>query len=405
MLKNNQKTHASFGTRLVHAETVDERHHGALSMPIYQVSTFHQFSLSEPGRYDYSRSGNPTREALEQAIADLEGGYAGFAFSSGMAAISSVFCLFKTDDEILLSDDIYGGTYRAITKLFPRFGIQAKFVNTTDINAVRDAITPATRAVFLESPSNPQMNITDIEAVCRLAKQHNLLTIVDNTFMTPYLQQPLRLGADIVVHSATKYIGGHSDVVGGLVVAAEKELAEEIGFIQNAFGAILGPQDSWLLLRGLKTLKVRMDQHEKSARRIAEWLDNHSAVERVYYPGLAHHPGHELAAVQAAGFGGIISFSLRNVEQVESFLNQITLPAIAVSLGAVESIVTYPARMSHASIPEAKRKQMGVTDTLLRLSVGLEEPDDLIHDFEQAFRCMGFASSDVRTYGNISVSK
>lgn len=393
MLNNNQREEVSFGTKLVQAKPGSGRHHGALSTPIYQVSTFHQFSLSEPGKFDYSRSGNPTREALEQAIAELEGGYAGFAFSSGMAAISSVFCLLSAGDEVLLSDDIYGGTYRAITKLFPRFGIRGKFVDTTDIEAVRAAITSATRAIFLESPSNPQMNITDIEEVSRIAKQRGLLTIVDNTFMTPYLQRPLELGADIVVHSATKYIGGHSDVVGGLVVAASQEISDEIGFIQNAFGAILGPQDSWLLLRGLKTLKVRLDQHEKNARQIASWLASRPEVETVYYPGLPEHPGHELALKQAKGFGGMISFTLGSVGQVEQFLNNLTLPALAVSLGAVESIITYPARMSHASIPEEQRKQMGVTDTLLRISVGIEEAEDVIQDFEQAFRWIDSAVS------------
>ncbi|CEH31629.1 trans-sulfuration enzyme family protein [Aneurinibacillus migulanus] len=386
MLNNNEREEVSFGTKLVQAKPSSGRHHGALSTPIYQASTFHQFSLSEPGKFDYSRSGNPTREALEQTIAELEGGYAGFAFSSGMAAISSVFCLLSAGDEVLLSDDIYGGTYRAITKLFPRFGIRGKFVDTTNTEAVRAAITSATRAIFLESPSNPQMNITDIEEVSRIAKQWGLLTIVDNTFMTPYLQRPLELGADIVVHSATKYIGGHSDVVGGLVVAASQEISDEIGFIQNAFGAILGPQDSWLLLRGLKTLKVRMDQHEKNARQIASWLASRSEVEAVYYPGLPEHPGHELALKQAKGFGGMISFTLGSVEQVEQFLHNLTLPALAVSLGAVESIITYPARMSHASIPEEQRKQMGVTDTLLRISVGIEDAEDVIRDFEQAFR-------------------
>ncbi|WCK56466.1 PLP-dependent aspartate aminotransferase family protein [Aneurinibacillus sp. Ricciae_BoGa-3] len=381
---NAKTSTTSFGTKLVHAESVDENHFGALSTPIYQVSTFHQFSFDEPGRFDYSRSGNPTREALEDAIAKLEGGYAGFAFSSGMAAISSVLCLLSAGDHILLSADIYGGTYRAVTRLFPRFGIKAEFVDTTNVNAVESAILPETRMVFLETPSNPQMNITDIKAVSEVAKRHGIITVVDNTFMTPYLQQPLQLGADVVVHSATKYIGGHSDVVGGLVVAATAELADEIKFIQNAFGAILGPQDSWLMLRGLKTLKVRMDQHQKTAHSLALWLKNRPEVKHVYYPGLPEHPGHELALQQATGFGGIISFVLHDIDQVKNFVNNIKIPALAVSLGAVESILTYPARMSHASIPEDKRIQMGVTDTLLRLSVGLEDEEDLLNDLEQA---------------------
>jgi cystathionine beta-lyase len=379
-------SHKKFGTQLIHAETGIGDHFGAVSVPIYQVSTFNQQSPDCEGRYDYSRSGNPTREALETTIAQLEGGCAGFAFASGMAAISSVVCLLKTGEQIIVSRDIYGGTYRALTQLFNRFGIETCFVDTTNIAEIEAAITPNTRALFLETPSNPLLYVTDLAAAADIARKHGLLTIVDNTFMTPYLQQPLALGADIVVHSATKFISGHSDVVGGLVVTADEEIAQQIKFVQNAFGAILGPQDSWLLLRGLKTLKVRLDQQQKTAVRIAEWLKEQEAVTDVYYPGLPDHPGHELASRQASGFGALVSFKLKNTALTEEFLKLVKLPAIAVSLGAVESIITYPVKMSHASMPLQKREELGITDTLVRLSVGLEEPEDLLADLEQALQ-------------------
>ncbi|WP_047152949.1 trans-sulfuration enzyme family protein [Aneurinibacillus tyrosinisolvens] len=380
------KQQLSFGTQLIHAKTGIDGHFGAVGVPIYQVSTFNQQSPDEEVRFDYSRSGNPTREALETTIAQLEGGCAGYAFASGMAAISSVLCLLSSGDQIIVCRDIYGGTYRVLTQLFSRFGIEACFVDTTNLDEIRAAITPATRALFLESPSNPFLNVSDIAGAASIAKEHGIITIVDNTFMTPYLQQPLLLGADIVVHSATKYISGHSDVVGGLVATSSEELAGQIGFIQNAFGAILGPQDAWLLLRGLKTLKVRMDQHQKTAAQIAEWLQTQPHIKNVYYPGLKNHAGHQLAAEQASGFGGIVSFEVESAEVAEHFFKEVKLPAIAVSLGAVESILTYPIRMSHASIPEEKRKELGITDSLIRLSVGLEEPEDLLADLGQALQ-------------------
>jgi cysteine-S-conjugate beta-lyase len=352
-------------------------------VPIYQVSTFHQ-DVDGSNRYDYSRSGNPTREALEQTVAQLEGGKAGFAFSSGMAAISSVLCLFQSGDEIIVSHDSYGGTYRVLTQLFSKFGIKTLFVDTTDIHEIEKAVTPHTKALYIESPSNPFLNITDIQKASAVAKEHGLLTIVDNTFMTPYLQQPLLLGADIVIHSATKYIGGHSDVVAGVVVTATEELGKEVKFVQNAFGAVLGPQDSWLLLRGLKTLKVRLAQQQKTAEQLAHWLKSHPLVEKVYYPGLAEHPHHELAKRQASGFGAIISFTVKDEELAHHFLKAVTLPSVGVSLGGVESILTHPATMSHASIPKGTREERGITDSLLRLSVGLEELEDLQADFAEA---------------------
>lgn len=375
---------SSFGTQLIHAQTGIAEPYGAVNVPVYQVSTFDQRALAGEGAFDYSRSGNPTRKALENTIAQLEGGCAGFAFASGMAAISSVFCLLNQGDKVLISRDIYGGTYRVLTRLFPRFGIEPQFVDMTDLEAVAASITPETRMIFIETPSNPLMKITDIAAVAAIAQQHGILTVVDNTFMTPYLQKPLALGADIVVHSATKYIGGHSDVVGGLVVVAAEDLAEEIYFVQNSFGAILGPQDSWLLLRGLKTLKIRLDQQQATALALARWLSEQPQIERVYYPGLADHPDHELAARQASGFGGIVSFEFRTEKEAASFLERTKIPALAVSLGAVESILTHPIRMSHASIPEEVRRAIGITGKLVRLSVGLEEAADLQADFAQA---------------------
>ncbi|UNL86042.1 trans-sulfuration enzyme family protein [Priestia koreensis] len=384
MSLQKQPSTIEFGTKLIHAKTGIGEHYGAVSVPIYQVSTFNQEASDNDGKYDYSRSGNPTREALENTIAQLENGYAGFAFSSGMAAISSVLCLFKSGDEIVVSDDTYGGTYRVLTQLFNRFGIKAVFADTTSIAAVKEAITPQTKAIYLETPSNPFLSVTDIKEVAAVAAEQELLTIVDNTFLTPYLQQPLELGADIVVHSATKYISGHSDVVGGLVVTATEPLANEIKFIQNAFGAILGPQDCWLLLRGLKTLKVRLEQQQKTAQQLAQWLQEHEQVEETFYPGLTSHPDYELSKQQTNGAGGIISFKLKTPEHAKQFLQGVQFASVGVSLGGVETILTQPATMSHASIPEAKRLERGITEALIRISVGLEEFTDLKQDFEQA---------------------
>ncbi|TYR79954.1 aminotransferase class I/II-fold pyridoxal phosphate-dependent enzyme [Priestia megaterium] len=375
-----------FGTNLIHAKTGIEGHFGAVNIPIYQVSTFNQEDVSNGGRYDYSRSGNPTREALENTIAQLENGVTGFAFASGMAAVSSVLCLFKTGDEIIVSHDIYGGTYRVLTKLFSKFGIKAIFVNMTNIEEVKQAITTQTKAIYIESPSNPFLHVTDIEAVTRIAKANSLLTIVDNTFMTPYLQRPIDLGANIVIHSATKYISGHSDVIGGLVVVSDEALAGEVKFVQNAFGAILGPQDCFLLLRGLKTLKVRLDQQQKTALQFAKWLQQQDNVRNVYYPGLENHPDHELISAQASGYGAMISFEVESTECARHILQNVQLASIGVSLGAVESILTHPATMSHASIPKEVREEKGITESLLRLSVGLEEFEDLKRDFNSVFK-------------------
>ncbi|MDQ0244071.1 cystathionine beta-lyase [Bacillus fengqiuensis] len=382
-MHTENKDRIQFGTKLIHAKTDIGSHYGAVNVPIYQVSTFHQ-DVEADNRYDYSRSGNPTREALEQTVAQLEGGSAGFAFASGMAAIASVLCLFKSGDEIIVSHDSYGGTYRVLTQLFSRFGIKTLFVDTTDLTEIEKAVTPNTKALYIESPSNPFLNVTDIKEASVIAKKHGLITIVDNTFMTPYLQQPLALGADIVIHSATKYIGGHSDVVAGVVVTASEELGKEVKFVQNAFGAVLGPQDSWLLLRGIKTLKVRLEQQQQTAGKMAQWLKDHPLVEKVYYPGLTDHPHHELSKQQASGFGAIISFTVKDEEAAHHFLKTVSLPSVGVSLGGVESILTHPATMSHASIPKETREERGITGSLLRLSVGLEEAEDLQVDFAHA---------------------
>jgi len=378
-----------FSTKLLHTGSAIDPHTGAVSIPVYQVSTFRQKSLEEPGSYDYARSGNPTRQALEETIAQLEGGSRGFAFASGMAATSTVLLLFSPGDHLIVSEDIYGGTYRVLTRVFSRLGITATFTDTSNLQNIEQAITPQTKALFLETPSNPLLKITDLAGAAAIARKNDMLTIVDNTFMTPYLQRPLELGADIVVHSATKYLGGHSDVIAGLVVVKDPELAKEVYFLQNSFGAVLGPQDSWLVMRGIKTLQVRLDRQQASALTIAQWLIKQPEVAEVYYPGLPQHPGHQLAARQATGFGAIVSFKMETVRQARQVLNGVKIPVLAVSLGAVESIISYPAAMSHAAIPSNRREEMGVTDNLIRLSVGLEEPEDLITDLSQAFRLKG----------------
>lgn len=370
-------------TKLIHAGIVGDEATGAVSTPIYQVSTYKQESVGRFKGYEYSRTGNPTRHALEVLISDLEGGVAGFAFASGMAATSSVMMLFNKGDHIILTDDVYGGTYRVMTKVLNRFGLEATFVDTSDIAEVEAAVLENTKAIFLETPTNPLLKITDMEAVAKLAKEKGLLTIVDNTFMSPYFQQPIAFGADIVVHSATKYISGHSDVVAGLVVVNSEKLATDLHFVQNAVGAVLGPQDSWLLMRGIKTLGLRMEEHQSNAQRIAEFLNNHEAVGKVYYPGFVDHPGHELMKKQTTGFGGMISFDVGSEEKADALLAKLRYFTLAESLGAVESLISVPARMTHASIPRERRLELGITDGLVRISVGIEDVEDLIEDLEQ----------------------
>ncbi|WP_422124067.1 bifunctional cystathionine gamma-lyase/homocysteine desulfhydrase [Planococcus sp. X10-3] len=371
-------------TRLIHGGIVGDEATGAVSTPIYQVSTYKQEAVGKFKGYEYSRTGNPTRHALEELIADVEYGHAGFAFGSGMAAISSVMMLFSAGDHVILTDDVYGGTYRVMNKVLNRFGLEFTFVDTGNLEEVEAAVQENTKAIFIETPTNPLLKVTDIEAVAKFAKSKGLLTIVDNTFMTPYLQSPLKLGADIVLHSATKYIGGHSDVVAGLVVVNTEELATDLHFVQNSVGAILGPQDSWLLMRGLKTLGIRMEETGSNAQRIAEFLKGHDAVGTVIYPGLPEHKGHELIKQQATGFGGMISFDVGSKEKAGELLAKLKYFTLAESLGAVESLISVPAQMTHASIPVERRAELGIVEGLVRISVGIEDVEDLIEDLEQA---------------------
>ncbi|MBT2569270.1 bifunctional cystathionine gamma-lyase/homocysteine desulfhydrase [Planococcus sp. ISL-110] len=373
-------------TRLIHGGIVGDEATGAVSTPIYQVSTYKQEAVGKFKGYEYSRTGNPTRHALEELIADVEFGHAGFAFGSGMAAISSVMMLFSAGDHVVLTDDVYGGTYRVINKVLNRFGLEFTFVDTGNLAEVEAAVKENTKAIFIETPTNPLLKVTDIEAVAAFAKSKGLLTIVDNTFMTPYLQNPIVLGADIVVHSATKYIGGHSDVVAGLVVVNSAELAEEVHFVQNSIGAILGPQDSWLLIRGLKTLGLRMEEANANAQKIAEFLEGHEAVGKVIYPGLESHPGRELMQKQATGFGGMISFDVGSKEKAGELLAKLKYFTLAESLGAVESLISVPAQMTHASIPIERRGELGIVEGLVRISVGIEDVEDLIEDLQNGLK-------------------
>jgi len=371
-------------TKLIHGGISSDLHTGAVSVPIYQVSTYKQEGVGVHKGYEYSRTGNPTRFALEELIKDLEEGRRGFAFGSGMAAITAVMMLFNSGDHVILTDDVYGGTYRIMTRVLNRLGIESTFVDTTDLNRVEEAIQPNTKAIYIETPTNPLLKVTDIAATAKLAKQYQLYLIVDNTFNTPYWQNPLRLGADIVLHSATKYLGGHSDVVAGLVVVNDDRLATDLHFVQNSTGGILGPQDSWLLIRGIKTLGLRMEAHEANARQIADFLVKHPSVKKVYYPGLESHPQHEVAKRQSAGFGGMLSFDVGSGEKAAEILKKVKYFTLAESLGAVESLISVPARMTHASIPKDRREELGITDGLIRISVGIEDAEDLIEDLANA---------------------
>ncbi|QAY68255.1 PLP-dependent transferase [Paenibacillus protaetiae] len=357
---------------------------GAVSFPIYQSTAFRHPKLGQSTGFDYARTKSPTRSVLEEAAAELENGDAGFACSTGMAALQTVFALFGQGDHLIVSLDLYGGTYRLLEKIMSRFGVSASYVDTNDLDAISELCTPQTKAILIETPTNPLMMITDIERVAAWAKSKGLLTIVDNTLLTPFFQRPLELGADIVVHSATKYLGGHNDVLAGLIVTKGKELSEQIGFLHNSIGAVLGPQDSWLLMRGMKTLALRMERHQHNATAIANYLLAHPAVDEVYYPALPHHPGHEIQSRQSSGNTGIFSFRLKDARYVEPILANLKLIAFAESLGGVESLLTYPAVQTHADIPEEIRRKIGVDDKLLRFSVGIEHADDLIADLEQA---------------------
>jgi cystathionine gamma-synthase len=359
---------------------------GAISFPIYHSSTFSHPGLGESTGFDYSRSANPTRQVLEDAIARLEEGTKGYAFSSGMGAITTILSLFSSGDHLIVTEDLYGGTYRILNEVFNRFGIHVSFVDTSSLKEIERNISPNTKAIFCETPTNPLMQIADLKRIAALAKTHGLLYIVDNTFLTPYLQKPLNLGADIVIHSGTKYLGGHNDVIAGLVVVKGEELAKRFARLQNSLGATLGPQDSWLLIRGLKTLALRMKAQEENAKRIALWLKNHPSVAEVYYPGFKTHPGYSTQSEQASGFGAMLSFRVKDARLIPQILKSFKIISYAESLGGVESLITYPTTQTHADIPPEVRERLGVDNRLLRFSVGIEAVEDLIDDLEQALK-------------------
>ncbi len=377
-----------FATRAIHAGQGPEPVTGAIAVPIFQTSTYVQPELGAVVEYDYARGGNPTRSALEECVASLERGSRAHAFSSGMAAISALLTTVSADQHVVFSQNLYGGTYRLVTRVLDRSRIRASWIDTSDLGAVEEALTDATRLVFLESPTNPMMEICDIAAISELAHRRSVPVAVDNTFLSPYLQRPLELGADYVVHSSTKFLAGHSDTIGGVLVSARAEDAEWIGFVQKSVGAILGPFDCFLTLRGIKTLPVRMDRHESNARRIAELLAQHPKVKRVHYPGLPDFPGHQLQQRQASGFGALISFDLGSFENAKALLDRVEVMSLAESLGGVETLISHPASMTHASVPEERREKLGVTAGLVRISVGIEDPDDLLDDLRHALEAV-----------------
>ncbi|HED11804.1 MAG TPA: PLP-dependent transferase [Caldithrix abyssi] len=377
-----------FQTDSIHAGQQPDPSTGAIMTPIFQTSTFVQESIGKHKGYEYARTQNPTRQAMEKNIAVLEKGKHGIAFASGLAAISAIIQMLESGDHVVCSDNVYGGTYRVFETLFKKFGLSFSFVDTSDITRVERAVTPQTRLIFVETPTNPMLTLSSLEEIAALAAEKKCLTVVDNTFMSPYFQNPLVFGIDMVVHSSTKYLNGHSDVVGGIVLTRRDDLAEKLFYIQNAAGAVPGPQDCFLILRATKTLALRMREHEKNALALARYLEKHSAVERVYYPGLPGHPQHDLAKKQMSGFGGIVSMELGSLENARKFAEAVRIFSLAESLGGVESLVDHPAIMTHASVPREERLRMGLTDGLIRLSVGVEDEEDLLADVEQALAAM-----------------
>ncbi|KTT84225.1 aminotransferase class I/II-fold pyridoxal phosphate-dependent enzyme [Mammaliicoccus sciuri] len=372
-------------TLLIHGGKTTDAYTGAVTTPIYQTSTYEQDGIGNLRQgYEYSRTANPTRTALETLIADLEHGTNGYAFGSGMAAISAVIMLLDKGDHILINSDVYGGTYRALTKVFSRFGINFDFINTTDVSNIESSIKDTTKMLFIETPSNPLLQVTDIKVASDIAKKHDMLTVVDNTFMTPYYQNPLDLGADIVLHSATKYLGGHSDVVSGLVVTANESLGERIGFIQNSTGGILGPQDSYLLTRGIKTLGLRVEQINRNVKEVVALLNKHKNVVKTIHPLNEDHVNRDIHFEQASGYPGIISFEVADVEKAKEVIKHTKLFTLAESLGAVESLISVPSLMTHASIPAEIRHKEGIADGMIRLSIGIEDTEDLVEDLNQA---------------------
>ena len=375
-----------FATKAIHVGQEPDPATGAIIVPIYQTSTYVQEALGKHKGYEYARTQNPTRSALEKNLAALEGGVGGIAFGSGMAAINAVFSLLKAGDHIIVSFPVYGGVYRLLRQVLCRFGLEADFVDTSSMEAIRKAGRPQTQMLYVETPTNPVMTLTDLEASSEIAKQNGWMLVVDNTFMSPYLQRPFEFGAELIVHSTTKFLNGHSDSVGGAVIANSAELVERLRFLQNAAGAILSPFDAWLVLRGVKTLALRMDQHNKNGMAVADHLIKHPKVKKVNYPGLASHPQHRLARRQMKGFGAMISFDLGSLEAARQVLNHVRLCSLAESLGGVETLISHPATMTHASMPAEDRQRIGITDGLVRISVGIEDVEDIIADLDQALK-------------------
>jgi cystathionine gamma-lyase/cystathionine beta-lyase/cystathionine gamma-lyase/homocysteine desulfhydrase len=376
--------HARFSTICIHAGQVPDPSTGAIITPIYQTSTYVQDALGQHKGYEYARTQNPTRSALEANIAAIEGGRAAFAFASGMAAEGAVMTLLQSGDHVVVTDNTYGGTYRLFERVLRKYQLDFTYVDTSDLSQIESAIRPSTKMLFVETPTNPVLRLTDLRAACTLAHSRGVFVVVDNTFASPYVQRPIELGADLVVHSTTKFLNGHSDSVGGIVVATRDDHIEWLRFVQNAEGAILGPMDAWLVLRGTKTLPIRMERHNANAQALAEFLAAHARVRHVHYPGLATHPQHELATRQMRGFGGLISLQLGSLENARIVLNAVRLMALAESLGGVETLISHPATMTHGSVPAERRQEIGITDDLIRISVGIEDVEDLIADITQA---------------------
>jgi cystathionine beta-lyase/cystathionine gamma-synthase len=378
------KPNARFETICLHAGQEPDPSTGAIVTPIYQTSTYVQDALGRHKGFEYARTQNPTRAALEANLTAIEGGTAGFAFASGMAAINAIASMLKSGDHVIVSDNVYGGTFRLFDRVLTRYQLSFSYIDTADLEATDRAFTPATRMLFVETPSNPVMRLTDLRLAADLAHRHDARLVVDNTFASPYLQRPIALGADLVTHSTTKYLNGHSDSVGGVVIATRNDDIEWLKFVQNAAGAILSPFDSWLVLRGTKTLPLRMRQHSETGLALAQFLHDHPKVQHVYYPGLPSHPQHELAKRQMRGFGGMLAFELGSLEAARQVLNNVRLMALAESLGGVETLISHPATMTHAAVPVEKRAALGITDGLVRISAGLEDIDDLKEDLSQA---------------------
>ena len=378
------RENARFSTICIHAGQIPDPSTGAIVTPIYQTSTYVQDALGVHKGFEYARTQNPTRSALEGNIAAIENGKAAFAFASGMAAEGAVMTLLQSGDHVVVTDNTYGGTYRLFERVLRKYQLDFTYVDTAQTDEIRRAITPSTKMLFLETPTNPILRLTDLKAACAIAHERDIIAVVDNTFASPYVQRPIDFGADLVVHSTTKFLNGHSDSVGGIVVAVRDDHVEWLRFVQNAEGAILGPMDAWLVLRGTKTLPIRMERHNANAMVLAEYLAAHPKVTRVYYPGLASHPQHELAKCQMRGFGGLISFQLGSLERARTLLNNVRLMALAESLGGVETLISHPATMTHASVPAERRAQTGITDDLVRVSVGIEDVEDLKEDLAQA---------------------